>query len=145
MLATSGTIKAGIYQKRLALRGFTCGTPDPIGQGAVMRAIRLVKAGRLVEATAILRAQAEGLAASGCGPVVMACTEIPVALAAVKGELRCKLLDATEALARACVRACTTPTGAPAPSLAASKLTPRSDGPLRGSRHTLAKTSAFLT
>ncbi|WP_425352594.1 aspartate/glutamate racemase family protein [Methylobacterium terrae] len=106
VLATTGTVAAGIYQDRLALRGYACGLPDTGGQDAVMRAIRLVKAGRLAEATAILRREAEALAAAGAGAVVMACTEIPVALAAVEDPLRACLVDATEALARACVAAC---------------------------------------
>ncbi len=114
VLATSGTIKAGIYQKRLALRGFSCRTPDVAGQAEVMRAIRLVKAGQLAEATAILREQAEALVAAGCRQVVMACTEIPVALATVEGEPRSALVDATQALARACVEACTEGASTPA-------------------------------
>ena len=105
MLATSGTAEAGIYQKRLALCGFFCRMPDAAGQAEAMRAIRLVKAGLLAEATAILREQAEALVAAGCRQVVMACTEIPVALATLEGELRSALVDATEALARACVEA----------------------------------------
>src|SRR4051812_4774612 len=100
VLATTGTVKAGIYQKRLARRGFSCRMPDAAGQAEVMRAIRLVKAGQLGEATAILRAQAEALVSAGCRRVVMACTEIPVALASVEGELRSTLIDATEALAQ---------------------------------------------
>ncbi|WP_336489642.1 aspartate/glutamate racemase family protein [Methylobacterium nigriterrae] len=119
VLATSGTIKAGIYQKRLALRGFACRTPDAAGQTDVMRAIRLVKAGQLAEATAILRAQAEVLVAAGCRQVVMACTEIPVALASVGGALRSTLVDATEALASACIEACAAGTNDPAMGLAA--------------------------
>src|SRR3954451_15372421 len=107
VLATSGTVKAGIYQKRLALRGFSCRMPDLAGQAEVMRAIWLVKAGQLAKAIAILRAQAEALVSAGCRRVVMACTEIPVALASVEGELRSALVDATEALARVCVGACT--------------------------------------
>ena len=107
VLATTGTVKAGIYQKRLARRGFSCRMPDAAGQAEVMRAIRLVKAGQLGEATAILRVQAEALVSGGCRRVVMACTEIPVALASVEGELRSALVDATEALARVCVGACT--------------------------------------
>ena len=107
VLATDGTVKAGIYQHRLAVRGFSCRIPRAAGQAEVMRAIRLVKAGQLAEATAILREQAEALVAGGCRHVVMACTEIPLALATVHGELRSMLVDATEALARACVKACT--------------------------------------
>src|SRR4051812_9850291 len=119
VLATSGTVKAGIYQKRLALRGFSCRMPGLAGQAEVMRAIRLVKAGQLAEATAILRAQAEALMAVDCRRVVMACTEIPVALAAVEGELRSTLVDATDALARACVEAHTAAAPTPVMALAA--------------------------
>jgi aspartate racemase len=115
VLATSGTVKAGIYQKCFAGRGFSCRVPDAAGQDEVMRAIRLVKAGQIAEATAILREQAEALVAAGCRQVVMACTEIPVALASAEDELRLSLVDATEALARACVKACTV--SAPIPML----------------------------
>lgn len=110
VLATTGTVKAGIYQERLAQRGITCRTPDAAGQAEVMRAIRSVKAGRLAEATEILRMQAAALVAAGCHQVVMACTEIPVALAAEEGSLRAVLVDATEALACACVTECITST-----------------------------------
>jgi aspartate racemase len=83
-----------------------------------MRAIRLVKGGQLAEATAILREQAEALVATGCCQVVMACTEIPMALATVEGELRSALVDATEALACACVEAFRAGANTPALSLA---------------------------
>lgn len=119
VLATSGTVEAGIYQERLAHRGITCRMPDAAGQAEVMRAIRLVKAGQLAEATEILRAQAMALVSTGCRQVVMACTEIPVALAAEEGALRTVLVDATEALARACVRTCMTSAHDSATSLAA--------------------------
>ncbi|GJD62844.1 aspartate/glutamate racemase family protein [Methylobacterium frigidaeris] len=106
VLATSGTVAARIYQDRLGRRGYACGLPDAAGQDEVTRAIRLVKAGHLSEATEILRREAEALVAAGMQAVVMACTEIPVALATVEGPLRASLIDATEALARACVAAC---------------------------------------
>nr|USU31165.1 amino acid racemase [Methylobacterium sp. OTU13CASTA1] len=112
VLATRGTIAAGIYRERLAARGFTCRTPDAAGQAEVTRAIRLVKAGHsakaghLAEAHTILAGQAEALMAAGCSRIVMACTEIPVALASVEGPLGTALVDATEALARACVQVC---------------------------------------
>lgn len=104
LLATDGTLRAGLYPDRLARHGLTCLGPDPEGQAAVAAAIRLVKANRAAEATPLLEAQARALAEAGCGRVVMACTEIPIALAGspVSG----LLVDATEALARACVAAC---------------------------------------
>lgn len=84
-----------------------------------MRAIRLVKAGQLADASLLLQGQAEALVAAGCQKVVMACTEIPVALSPVQGELRSRLVDATEALARACVAAFIRPADGRALPLAA--------------------------
>jgi aspartate racemase len=106
VLATNGTVHAGVYQARLAARGYRCMVPDAAAQAEVMRAIRLVKAGQLDEATAILRREAETLVQRGCSRVAMACTEIPLALADIDGELKARLLDPTEALARACVEFC---------------------------------------
>lgn len=119
VLATDGTIMTGIYETRLAERGFTCKVPDAAGQAEVMRAIRLVKAGHLPEARTILRARAEALVAAGCGRVIMACTEIPVALASIDGALGDVLVDATDALAQACVRFCMAGRSVPAPAIAA--------------------------
>ncbi|KQP42594.1 aspartate racemase [Methylobacterium sp. Leaf104] len=119
VLATDGTIRAGIYGTRLAERGFACQVPNATGQAEVMRAIRLVKAGYPMEARTILRTQAEALIAAGCNRVVMACTEIPVALASVEGPLGDALLDATDALAQACVRVCMADAQVPALAIAA--------------------------
>jgi aspartate racemase len=74
-----------------------------------MRAIRLVKAGDVGAARGLLQAQAEALVAAGCRQVVLACTEVPVALTGRVGALRPMLLDATKALARACVAAAIEP------------------------------------
>ncbi|MBR0830777.1 aspartate/glutamate racemase family protein [Bradyrhizobium manausense] len=106
VLATDGTVHAEVYQTQLAARGHTCLVPDAKAQVSIMQAIRLVKAGRVSEAGAILRREAEALVDRGCALVAMACTEIPLALADVDAELRTRLLDPTEALARACVEAC---------------------------------------
>ena len=106
VLATDGTVHAGIYQKRLANSGFACLIPDRKAQAEVMQAIRLVKAGHIDQAAAALVREARALVAAGCSHVAMACTEIPLALATVDAELREKLLDPTELLARACVKSC---------------------------------------
>lgn len=106
VLATNGTVHAGIYQKRLANLGFSCLIPDAKAQAEIMRAIRLVKAGNIDQAAAALIREARTLVARGCSHVAMACTEIPLALAAVDTDLRQKLLDPTELLARACVKSC---------------------------------------
>ena len=104
LLATDGTLRTGLYRERLARRGLTCLGPDPEGQAAVAAAIRLVKAHRVAEARPLLEAQVRALAEAGCDRVVMACTEIPLALAG--SDPSGLLVDATEALARACVAAC---------------------------------------
>jgi aspartate racemase len=106
LLASAGTLRVGLYPERLARHGFTGLSPDPDGQEAVVAAIDLVKAGQVAEAALILEAQARALVAAGCRRVVMACTEIPVALSALDDELAGVMVDATESLARACVAAC---------------------------------------
>lgn len=100
LLATTGTIRAGVYQRRLP-RGYICVAPE--SQDAVMQGIRQVKAGRIDDAAQALARQAELLLSSGCGAVALACTEVPVALAHADNDLRPYLIDATDALARACV------------------------------------------
>lgn len=105
-LATSGTVAARVYQDRLEGLGFQCAIPDQAGQGAVTAAIRLVKAGNAAVAALPLLDQAQALRDAGCTRVVMACTEIPVALAQLPGGMPEWLLDATDALARAAVWAC---------------------------------------
>ncbi|SFE34969.1 amino acid racemase [Methylobacterium sp. 13MFTsu3.1M2] len=104
LLATDGTLRSGLYPERLARHGLACRAPDEAGQAAVSAAIRLVKAHRVAEATPLLEAQVRALAEAGCDRVVMACTEIPLALAG--SDPSGLLVDATEALARACVAAC---------------------------------------
>ena len=106
LLATDGTIHAGVYQQRLAERGYACVVPDAKAQAEVMRAIRLVKAGHTDEAAGILGREAEALAARGCSQIAMACTEIPLALATLDQDVGAALLDPTELLAQACVRSC---------------------------------------
>jgi aspartate racemase len=106
LLAGSGTLQVGVYEKRFAQHGFVCITPDAAGQAEVMRAIYLVKANEFDEPAAILQRHAEALVAKGCRQVAMACTEIPVVLARVSADLQQLLLDPTEALALAAIRAC---------------------------------------
>jgi aspartate racemase len=104
LLATTGTVEARLYPQRLASRGIDCIAPEPVRQTQIMRAIALVKAGGVTSAHSILAAEATRLAERGCRAVVMACTEIPIALA--DQTLPVELIDATDALARACVEAC---------------------------------------
>ena len=97
LLATDGTGAARIYPGRLARTGLSCRTSNAVGQAEVLRAIALVKVGRVAEAAPILEQQAMAMLVAGCCRVVMVCTKVPLALAGVTGELRPLLVDATKA------------------------------------------------
>ena len=104
LLATTGTIRAGIYQDALSRRGLEVIVPtEELLEHCVMPAIRAVKANnrhtsvrsRLVEA-------ADYLERRGAHAILAACTEIPVILTA--DDISLPLIDATEELAKASVR-----------------------------------------
>ncbi len=109
ILATTGTVQAGIYQQRLAQRGVVCAVPEESGQAEVMRAITLIKAGDVGSARSILVKEALALSEGGCRTLVMACTEIPIALAGAQEQFPSLLVDATDSLAKACVAAFLSP------------------------------------
>ena len=103
LLATAGTLAAGIYPTRLVRHGYKCVVPaDGDMEPLVMPGIGLVKAGRMARAEELLRAAADNLLGRGAGAVILGCTEIPVALkdSDASGE---RYVDATRALAEACV------------------------------------------
>lgn len=101
LLATDGTLKAGVYQRRIHAPGIHWVTPDAIGQAQVM-AGRAVKAGDTAHGTQLLEAAARALLARGAEVIVLACTEIPVALES-SAIARESCIDATQALAAGCV------------------------------------------
>ncbi len=108
LLATAATLKADLYQSRLGRAGYPCVLPgDDLMARTVLPAIAAVKKDRISEAVPLLLEAVHGLKARGVGPVVLACTELPVAMAAARGAgqhcLGDHCLDATEALARACL------------------------------------------
>jgi aspartate racemase len=102
LMGTSGTITSGVYGRRLAQAGFQIVVPYPGEQGDVDRGIALVKAGRSEEGAAHFRRVLDALIARDASTIVLACTEIPVALGAE--HLSVPIIDATAALARYCVR-----------------------------------------
>jgi aspartate racemase len=104
VLATTGTVKAEIYQRAMTRRGIRCIFPPGDDQAEVMRAVQLTKEGDARSARMMLTRQAEHLLEAGCDVVMMACTEIPIAMADTV--LAPNLIDPTEALALAAVRAC---------------------------------------
>lgn len=103
LLATAATLQAGLYQGRLATAGFPCIVPDADAMARlVLPAIALVKRDRAEDAAPLLREAVAILRRQGAGLSLLACTELPLAWAA-DPDPPPDCLDATEALARACV------------------------------------------
>jgi aspartate racemase len=101
LLATAATLQAGLYQERLAAAGHPALLPAPAVMGnCVLPAIALVKQDRAAAAAPLLRRAVEHLTAAGAARVLLACTELPIALAAAPHPA---CIDATEALARSCL------------------------------------------
>lgn len=102
LLATAATLEAGFYQERLAAAGYACAVPAAeVMASYVLPAIALVKQDRAGDAAPLLCRAVEHLTRRGARTVLLACTELPLALAAVPDPPAC--VDATEALARACI------------------------------------------
>jgi aspartate racemase len=103
VMATRGTIVSGFYQRCLEASGYAVLTPSSAEQSRVDHAVARAKAGDWSEARRIARAGADHLLHGGATRVVLACTELPLALGLTTHDHQ--LLDANAALARACVRA----------------------------------------
>ena len=102
LLATAATLEAGFYQERLSGAGYACTLPAAdVTASCVLPAIALVKRDRAVDAAPLLARAVDHLIERGARSVLLACTELPLALAAMCDAPPC--LDATEALARACI------------------------------------------
>ena len=104
LLATTGTVRAGLYQDWLDRFGIRLVLPDGAGQDQeVMTAIRAVKSGRRDgTATALLSRAAQRLTEQGAQAVIAGCTEIPLGLP--EDAVDVPLIDPALILARALVR-----------------------------------------
>jgi aspartate racemase len=69
----------------------------------VQPAIDAVKRGAPAEGGRAITPVVEALLARDTTSVVLACTELPIALDAIESDLRPRCIDSTAALARACV------------------------------------------
>ncbi len=104
LLATQGTVAAGFYQSRLHARGAECLlSSDEEQRMLVLPAIECVKRTELVQGHALATRAAQRLLDRGAQSIVMGCTEIPLALEYQSSEVSAHCIDATRALARACV------------------------------------------
>lgn len=104
LIGTDGTIKAGFFQSRFAARGLDCITSNRADQDQlVLPAIACVKANDLDQAHRLAVQAVENLRTAGARAVVLACTETPLAVEHAPSPAAAYCIDATRALARACV------------------------------------------
>lgn len=103
LMATLGTHRVGLYEATLSRAGVRCHAPRPEEQALVMLGIQEgVKAGNLVLARDCFERVAQQLATRhGVSTILLACTEIPLALKSVPGHAGVHLLNPAQVLARA--------------------------------------------
>jgi len=78
LLATSGTVRTGIYQDGFAGTGIELLTPGEEGQSALMEAIYRIKAGQLdLDASGVWSA-ADELLDRSAETLILGCTELPL-------------------------------------------------------------------
>lgn len=106
LLATQGTYRQGLYQRALADAGIECVLPGEPARESLMQGIYDgVKAGNLALAQQRFAAVGAQLrAAHGDIPLVMACTEIPLALPQASQAQGWALVDPSAILAAALAR-----------------------------------------
>lgn len=104
LMGTRGTLKAGFYQERFAARQIDCMVTTAGDQERLVDpAIRAIKANELDRAAPLVEHAVEALLEQGAETVVLACTEIPVVLNRFRPALQARCIDATVALADACI------------------------------------------
>jgi aspartate racemase len=101
VMATVGTLQAGIYQRYFANAGWQALVPRAAEQDLIIDAIAAVKRGEIERARSSFDRAAASLLGSGADRLLLACTELPVAAKGSIHEATC--LDATACLAQACV------------------------------------------
>ena len=106
LCATRGTLASGFYGTRLAAAGYAIvGPTDTELAELIEPAVRAVKAGDVRAGGLGFQRAAEALHGRGAASVILACTEVPPALEAVGPPAGFACVDATAALAQACVSA----------------------------------------
>lgn len=104
LLGTDGTLAAGFLQSRLEHRSVEPVTNTDKEQAQwVLPAIACVKRHELDRAHALICRACEALQARGAEAIILACTEIPVALEHAATAYTPIAVDATRALAQSCV------------------------------------------
>jgi aspartate racemase len=97
LLATTGTVEVGLYQKALNERDVHVMLPDEEEQARIMEAIYLVKAADYTGKEAIVKI-GNRLIKQGAGGIVLGCTEIP--LLVDQNDFSCAVFNALGILAK---------------------------------------------
>lgn len=103
LLATSGTVGTGLYQKKLVEKGLKCITPQGEKQQLIDKMIYDgVKANNFAYDTAPVQALLQEMEQEGAEAFILGCTETPLAVSmyGLQGEF----IDSTEELAKAAIR-----------------------------------------
>jgi aspartate racemase len=103
LLADEDMVSTGIYQRRIDTGDYGLALPPAREQAMLHKAVELVKAGDVVGAHAIVDPVARNLMISGAGLIIVGNCELQIALARSQANLRSRVIDATAALATACV------------------------------------------
>ncbi len=104
IIATRATLSAQIFDPALVRSGYTVMLPDEVVMNTlVLPGIEFVKAGDILRGGQLIEEAVRALLNQGARAVILACTETPLALDALKSPLRIHCVDSTAALARCCV------------------------------------------
>ena len=84
LLATEGTLRTGIYN-RFFDKNFNLIFPNKKNQNhSVNKAIKLVKMGKVKEASKVIKPAIDYLIRKNCKKIILGCTELPIAIFAFK-------------------------------------------------------------
>jgi aspartate racemase len=104
IIATQATLSARIFDEPLRRSGYSMLLPSETEMSThVLPSIEAVKAGQITQGGHLIEQVVNGLIEQGASAVILACTEIPLALDAIQSPCRSRCIDTTAALARHCV------------------------------------------
>ena len=102
LLATSGTVTSGLYQKECQQVGIEVITPGGQGQASVMQAIQKIKAGIKPATRRTMLKEAHRLLENGAEALILGCTDIPLVIKT--GDFPLPVFDSNLVLAEATVK-----------------------------------------
>lgn len=105
IIASRGALQSGLYQQRLAARGIPYVLPsEAVLAQAFTPGCYAVKRNALQLGGELLQQVGEALRQHGATRLILACTEVPLALAAVNSPLQAISIDPAQALVQAVLR-----------------------------------------